>query len=119
MESYVPPPSSQPPKGTTLGLRFNIPSTIPHNQTPLTPTLFLLRAALITPNKYAVVHPEKGYRFTYAQWASRCLSLAFALKGTPGWKKGDRVAVISPNSPMILEALYAILAAGGINTPLK
>lgn len=118
MESYIPPPSSQPPQGT-FGLRLNVPSTVPHNFTPLTPVSFLLRAALIAPNKYALLHPEKGFRFTYAQWAARCLSLTFALMNTKGWKRGDRVAIIAPNTPLILEGHWSILAAGGIDTPLK
>jgi len=118
MESYVPPPSSQVPKGT-FGLRLHVPASVPHNHTPLTPVSFLTRAALIAPNKVALLHPEKGIRFTYAQWAARCLSLTFALMNTKGWKKGERVAIIAPNTPMILEAHYAILAAGGIDTPLK
>jgi acyl-CoA synthetase (AMP-forming)/AMP-acid ligase II len=118
MESYTPPPSSQIPEGT-FGLRLHVPTSIPHNHTPLTPVSFLTRAALITPDKLAVVHPEKGFRFTYAQWAARCLSLTFALMNTRGWKRGERVAIIAPNTPLILEAHWAILAAGGIDTPLK
>ena len=51
--------------------------------------------------------------------AARCLSLTFALLKTPGFTPGARVAVISPNNPMILEAHNAILAAGGIINPLK
>lgn len=114
----MPPPSSQPPQGT-FGLRWNVPANVPHNHTPLTPVSFLLRAALITPNKYAVLHPEKGFRFTYAQWAARCLSLTFALMNTKGWEKGSRVAIIAPNTPLMLDAHYGIMAAGGIDTPLK
>lgn len=118
MESYVPPPSSQPPKGT-FGLRLHVPSSVPHYHTPLTPISFLTRAAIIAPRKIALVHPEKGFRFTYEQWAARCLSLTFAIMATKGWKRGDRVAIIAPNTPLILEAHWAVLAAGGIDTPLK
>jgi acyl-CoA synthetase (AMP-forming)/AMP-acid ligase II len=74
---------------------------------------------LISPRKIALVHPEKGFQFTYEQWAARCLSLAFAIMNTKGWKKGDRVAIIAPNTPLILEAHWGILAAQGITTPLK
>lgn len=119
MDLYVPPPSSQPPKNSTFGLRLHVPQSVPHNHTPLTPVSFLTRAALIAPHKYALVHPEKGIRFTYEQWAARCLSLTFALMNTKGWKKGERVAIIAPNTPLILEAHWAVLAAGGIDTPLK
>lgn len=96
-----------------------MPPSIPHYIQPLTPVSFLLRAAIIAPNKLALVHPERGVQFTYEQWASRCLSLTFALKSVPGWKRGQRVAIIAPNTPMILEAHYAVLSAGGIDTPLK
>jgi acyl-CoA synthetase (AMP-forming)/AMP-acid ligase II len=120
MDTFVPPPSSQPPSdGKRFGLRFSIPSSVKHYITPLTPVSFLLRAALITPNKDAVVHPLAGVRYTYAQWAARCLSLTFAILNTPGWKKGERVAIISPNTPMILESYYGVLPAGGVVVPLN
>lgn len=119
MNTYTPPSSSQPPVGSRFGLRLSVPRSIPHNIQPLTPVSFLLRAATIVPNKIALVHPEKNVQFTYAQWAARCLSLTFAIRSLPGWKHGDRVAIIAPNTPMILEAHWAILAAGGIDAPLK
>ncbi len=80
---------------------------------------FLLRAALITPRKVAITHPEKGYSFTYEQWAARTLSLAFALRSLPAFKIGDRVAVISPNAPLIADAHWGIPAVGGIITPIN
>lgn len=98
---------------------MRLPPGVPHHVTPLTPVQFLLRAALVRPDKLAVVHPEGGYRFTYAQWAARVLCLALALQGIPGWQRGDRVAVISPNVPLILDAHQGVLAAGGVVTPLK
>ncbi len=117
LASYLPPPSSQPPSNFVL--RNYLPPSIPAHRTPLTPVHFLLRAALIVPDKLAVLHPEKGYAFTYAQWAARTLSLCFAINKVPGWKRGERVAVIAPNTPLILEAHNAILAAGGVITPLN
>ena len=117
MEDYIPPPSSVPP--IDFVLRFSLPSSIAHHRTPLSPLHFLLRAALIVPEKIAVLHPEKGYRFTYAQWAARTLSLTFALNAVPGWKRGEKVAVIAPNTPLILEAHNGIPAAGGIIVPIK
>lgn len=119
MERFKAPFSSQPPSQGRFGLRLSIPDSIPHHITPLSPIGFLLRAALIFPNKFAILHPERGIRFTYAEWAARCLSLTFAMKSIPNWKQGDRVAIIAPNSPMILEAYYGVIAAGGIATPLK
>ena len=119
MDQFKPPPSSQPPSQGKFGLRLTIPASVPHHISPLSPIVFLLRAALIFPQKVAIVHPERGIRFTYAEWAARCLSLTFAIKSISNWKKGDRVAIIAPNTPMILESYYGILAAGGIATPLK
>ncbi|PWN31260.1 acetyl-CoA synthetase-like protein [Meira miltonrushii] len=119
MNQFKPPLSSQPPSQDRFGLRLSVPPSLPHYISPLSPIAFLLRAALIFPNKAAIIHPEKGIRFTYVEWAARCLSLAFAIKNTANWKKGDRVAIIAPNTPMILESYYGILAAGGIATPLN
>ncbi|KAL9933409.1 hypothetical protein V8E36_007585 [Tilletia maclaganii] len=116
MESYTPPPSSIPPPDN-FRLRLSLPPNIPVHRTPLHPVNFLLRAACINPHKYAIVHPEHGYRFTYAQWAARILSLAFALQSTQGWRVGDRIAVIAPNTPLILEAYNAIPAIGSIIVP--
>ncbi|PWN41955.1 acetyl-CoA synthetase-like protein [Ceraceosorus guamensis] len=98
---------------------MTLPPSIPHNYTPLTPVSFLLRAALIAPDSPAIVHPERGVKLTYSQWAARTLSLTFGILGTQGWRTGERVAVIAPNCPMILELHTAILAAGGIITPIN
>lgn len=117
--AYTPPPSSRPPGDRPFELRSRIPDGVLHYVTPLTPVHFLLRAALVRPDKLAVVHPEQGYHFTYAQWAARVLSLAFALRNVPGWTSGDRVAILSPNVPLIADAHFGVLAAGGVCTPLK
>lgn len=128
LSDYVVPASATPPSSSSaarndgeayFGLRMNLPANVAHNYTPLTPISFLLRAALIAPDSLAIVHPEKGVRLTYSQWAARTLCLTYAILATQGWSKGERVAVIAPNCPMILELHTAILAAGGIITPLK
>lgn len=116
---YQPPRSSQPPTDRPFELSLSTHPNTPHYRSCLTPVSFLLRAALITPNKLAISHPERNYSFTYSQWAARCLSLAFALLTTPNFKTGDRVAVISPNAPLIADAHWAIPAAGGIITPIN
>jgi len=117
LSSYSPPANAIAPSQFTL--RLSYPSTLPATRTPLSPLSFLLRAALIKPHKLALIHPEKGFHFTYQQWAARILSLTFAIKSTKNWKAGDRVAVVSPNSPMILEAHNGILGAAGITVPIK
>ncbi|CAO1637519.1 unnamed protein product [Parajaminaea phylloscopi] len=125
MDSYRPPPSSRPPTGRPFGLSLSPLPHHAHNHSPLTPLSFLLRGALIHPRKLAITHPERNYAFTYEQWAARCLSLAFALtshvdaKSGRAWQKGDRVAILAPNCPVILDAYHGVLAAGGIVVPLN
>lgn len=107
------------PHDAPVDTRVRTPAGTPHYRSQLSPMTLLPRAALIAPNKVAVVHPEGGYSFTYAQLADRVLDLAFALRRVPGWARGDRVAVISPNVPLILEAHHGVPAAGGVLTPLN
>src|SRR5579884_2012856 len=77
----------------------------------LTPVSFLERSALIFPDKVAVVHGERTY--TYRQFAERVYRLASRLRDA-GLHKHDRVAFLCPNTPPLLEAHFAIPAAGGI-----
>lgn len=117
LPSFNPPASSIPPPNFTQ--RLSYPPSLSHYRTPLSPLLFLLRAALIKPNKIAIIHPEKGFHFSYSQWSARILSLTFAIKSTKGYKQGDRIAVISPNSSLILECHNAVLGAAGVVVPIK
>jgi fatty-acyl-CoA synthase len=80
-------------------------------RTELTPVSFLRRSAAVYPGKTAVVHGER--RYTYRQFAERVGRLAAALRAG-GLAKHDRVAFLSPNAPAILEAHFAVPAAGGI-----
>ena len=82
----------------------------------LTPLNFLKRSALVFPNRKAVVYQDKSY--TWKEFAGRVYRLANALKKT-GVKKYDRVAILSRNSNAMLEALYGIGMAGGVNVPLN
>src|SRR5581483_2835862 len=77
----------------------------------LTPVSFLERSALIFPNKVAVVHGERSY--TYQELEARVYRLASHLRSI-GLHKHDRVAFLCPNTPPLLEAHFAIPAAGGI-----
>src|SRR3954463_1903480 len=78
----------------------------------LSPLNFLHRRAIVMADRTAVVHGER--RYTYAQFAERVGRLASALRDGVGLEPGDRVAVLCPNSPAILEAHYGVPAAGGI-----
>ncbi len=77
----------------------------------LNPVDFLHRAAYIYPDKTAIVDGER--RFSYRQLAERSWRLANALRSA-GLAKGDRVATLLFNSPAMLEAHFAVPAAGGI-----
>lgn len=77
----------------------------------LTPVSFLERSALIYPEKAAVIYGDRHY--TYREFAERVYRLASSLRSS-GLNKHDRVAFLAPNIPPILEAHFAIPAAGGI-----
>ncbi|MDX6542281.1 MAG: hypothetical protein QOI71_3891, partial [Gaiellales bacterium] len=82
------------------------------HRSELTPVAFLERAAYLHPARVALVH-EDGRRITYGELAERCHRLANALRGR-GLRHGDRVAVLSPNAPAMLEAHFAVPLAGGV-----
>src|SRR5947209_16170629 len=80
-------------------------------RTDLTPLSFLQRSALVFPEKTAIVHGDR--RYTYSEFEERVNRLASRLRGV-GLQKHDRVAFLCPNTPALLEAHFAIPAAGGI-----
>src|SRR3981081_4681028 len=77
----------------------------------LTPVAFLRRSAYVFPDKTAVVHGER--RYSYREFEERVNRLASALRQA-GLAKHDRVAFLCPNIPPLLEAHFAVPAAGGI-----
>ena len=78
-------------------------------RTELTPVSFLRRSAYMFPEKTAVVHGER--RYAYRELEERVNRLASRLKDG-GFEKGDRVAFLCPNIPPLLEAHFAVPAAG-------
>jgi fatty-acyl-CoA synthase len=74
---------------------------------PLTPTSFLTRTATVYPERIAIIDGE--LRFTYREMRDRCTALAGALAPMAA---GRPVAVLAPNSHVLLEAHYAIPWAG-------
>jgi len=82
----------------------------------LTPVSFLRRSAAVFPQRDAVVHGSR--RTTYGDLADRVRSLAGALAGL-GLVRGERVAVLSPNTPAMLEATLAVPAAGLVLVPIN
>ncbi|CAE6526419.1 unnamed protein product [Rhizoctonia solani] len=116
---FTPTPASVPPSNVVL--RLGNTSSLPVNITPLNPVSFLLRAALIYPDKLALTAPDgpQPVAYTFSVWAQRVQNLAYALKRVHGIKPGDRVAVIAPNCPMIADAHFGVLAARAVITPIN
>jgi fatty-acyl-CoA synthase len=83
----------------------------PANYAPLSPIVFLPRAAEIHPNRLAVIHGTT--RRTYAQFHERASRLASAL-AKRGIGRGDVVAAMLPNVPAMLEAHYGVPAIGAV-----
>ena len=83
---------------------------------PLSPTAFLLRSGRLYADRVAVIDGER--RFTYAEFLDRCLRLAGALHrmGVPA---GGRVAVLAPNTHLLLEAHYGVPFAGAVLVALN
>jgi fatty-acyl-CoA synthase len=85
----------------------------------LTPVSFLRRSAYMFPEKTAVVYGER--RYSYGELEERVNRLSSRLQDA-GLQKGDRVAWLCPNTPPMLEAHFAVPAAGlvlvAINTRL-
>jgi fatty-acyl-CoA synthase len=89
---------------------------LPVHRSLLTPMMFLERALHVFPEKTAVVDGER--RFTYAEFGSRVYRLASALHKA-GIEKGDRVAVLSPNTVEFLEAYFAVPQIGAVMVPIN
>jgi fatty-acyl-CoA synthase len=86
------------------------------NFTPLSPLLFLERAAEVYPQRVAVVHG--ALRRTWAQTYSRCRQLASSL-ALAGFGRGDTIAVMLPNTPPMVEAHFGIAMAGAVLNALN
>src|SRR5713226_9331189 len=80
-------------------------------RTELTPVSFLQRSASVFPDKTAVIHGDRQY--TYREFAERVNRLASGLRAS-GLDKHDRGAFLCPNTPALLEAHFAVPAAGGV-----
>ena len=81
------------------------------NYQPLTPLVFLERAAAVFPDHLAVVHG--GQRLSYADLYGRARRLASALVRR-GIGPGDTVSVMLANTPPMLEAHYGVPMVGAV-----
>jgi len=86
-------------------------------QKPLLVTDFLDRAREHYGDHEAVV-ATAGDRYTYAELGERADGFAAALQDR-GIEKGDRVAVLDPNTHYHLEAAYGSMQCGAVHTPLN
>src|SRR5689334_13710892 len=82
----------------------------------LTPTAFLRRSALVFGDKTAVI--DGAQTWTYRELHERCTRLAGALRKA-GVQPGGRVAVLAPNSHVLLEAHYGVPYAGAVLVALN
>ena len=88
----------------------------PANFQALTPLSFLSWAEEVYGASIAVIHGDN--QFTYTQFAARCRRLASALTGR-GIGQGDTVSLMSPNTPSMLEAHYAVPMIGAVLNSLN
>jgi len=79
------------------------------NHAPLTPLVFLERAAQVYPQRIAIVHG--ALRQSWRQTNARCRQLASALTRR-GLVRGDVVAALLPNVPAMVEAHFGVPLAG-------
>jgi len=81
-----------------------------------TPLDFLRRAEVIHADRTAVIDGDR--RFSYAEFADRCRR-AGGLLEAHGVRPGDRVATLSRNTVMMLEAHYAVPGLGAVLVPIN
>ncbi|WP_284177667.1 acyl-CoA synthetase [Rhabdaerophilum sp. SD176] len=81
------------------------------NFQPLSPVTFLERAAKVFPDHSAILHG--GMRISYAEFWQRARRMASALQQA-GIGKGDTVAALLPNIPLMLDLHYAVPMTGGV-----
>ncbi|WP_310962486.1 AMP-binding protein [Nocardioides terrisoli] len=84
-------------------------SARPPTDLPLSPVNFLRRSAVVFPERVAVV--DGDIRITYAAWLTRVRRMA-GLLAAQGVKPGDCVALLAPNSRMLLDAHFGVALAG-------
>ncbi len=83
----------------------------PANYQPLTPLVFLERAAAVYPDHTAIIHGDA--RISYEAFYDRSRQLASVL-ATRGIGVGDTVSVMLSNTPSMLEAHYGVPMTGAV-----
>ena len=82
----------------------------------LTPVSFLRRAAAVFGDRTAIV--DGDFSCTYRDFWLRARQSADLL-ASAGVKPGDRVAILAPNSHLLLEAHYGVPLSGGVLVALN
>ena len=83
----------------------------PANYQPLTPLVFLERAASVHPQHTAIIHGKE--RIAYVDFYARTRKLASSL-ASRGFGEGATISVMLANSPAMLEAHYGVPMAGAV-----
>ncbi len=81
-------------------------------------TEFVLGKAERLGDKVAIVEAGSGRSYTYGQIAGGVRRLAAGLHAR-GFRKGDVLAIMSPNLPEYPIAFHGVATAGGVNTTLN
>src|SRR5512138_2290222 len=83
---------------------------------PLSPTLFLDRAAAMFAQRTAIIDGDR--KFTYGEFAERAHRLAGLVRDI-GIEPGDRVAALCVNSHMMLEMHNGVAMTGAALVPIN
>jgi long-chain acyl-CoA synthetase len=87
-----------------------IPATLEYSSEPV--QQYLVNSARKFPEKVAIHF--LGKEITYMKLYEEVMNFAGYLQGNLGISKGDRVAIMLPNTPQAVISYFAILMAGGI-----
>ncbi|MDY6808807.1 MAG: long-chain-fatty-acid--CoA ligase [Actinomycetota bacterium] len=93
-----------------------MPKDRTHNFEPLTPLKFLQRSATVFGDRVAVVDGNR--RWTYRELLDRSARQAGLLRSV-GVAPGDRVAVLAPNTHIMVEAHFGVPFAGAVLVTLN
>jgi len=74
---------------------------------------WLARRAQLSPHRTALIVAETGEQITYAEWNRRANRVANVFHNM-GLKKGDRIALLAPNSLEYLDIVFACQKTGCI-----
>jgi fatty-acyl-CoA synthase len=72
-----------------------------------------------SPKKLAAIELHGDKRFTYEEFDQRVSRLAMALKETLNVDRGDRVAILAPNTIHVFELQFACVKLGAIMVPVN